>query len=89
MLGGTCVYYEIIERIERGDQTVALNACFLWRIVNTGKNLKRVDTVEIAGGVTVGDVIAWVSSDYAALHKERRLLLLAAGTILADKAVNS
>ena len=84
MIGGVCQHYNVTKGFESGDRVAALNSCLLWRLVNSGRNLEKVDAAEIVGAITVGDVLRWVSvndKDLEALRKERRLLLTCAESL--------
>lgn len=89
---GTCEHFNVIERLGNSaanstittDQAAALDACLLWRLIRTGRNIEQAAQAEIVGGVTVGDVLAWVSvnaKDVEAIRKDRRLLLTCAESL--------
>lgn len=76
MLGG-CRQFAVIERLAPGDPAAALDACLLWQLVRAGRKIEQAASAVVLPGLTVGDVLAWISDprDIAAIRAERRLLL--------------
>jgi hypothetical protein len=83
MLGGFCDRFNVIEQMAPGDRMASLDACLLWQMVRVGQKIELAAGVEIVRGVTVGDVVSWVSvsaKDLESIRNERRLLLIVAET---------
>lgn len=57
MLGGRCSRHDIMERRKPGNKAAALYDCLLWKLVRCGRTLEKAAQAEIAGGVTVGDIL--------------------------------
>ena len=80
LLGGACRHLDVMDRRTPGDPATALDGCLLWQLVRCGQHIERAGAAEVLPGMTVADVLCWVthSQDVDAIRKERRLLLTCA-----------
>jgi hypothetical protein len=78
-----CSHHDITKGFQPGDRIAALNECLLWKLILTGGKIELAGSAVILDGLTVADVLQWIShtKDLDAIRKERRLLLPCAATM--------